>query len=54
MVTSSGQPSHVPSSEAIVEGTVPTEDPAMEAGTDSSELFVSQSVQSLIVVHNDV
>ena len=53
MVTSSEQPSQVPSSEEIVEGTVPTEDPAMEAGIDSSELFVNQSVQSLTVVHNE-
>ena len=57
MVPSSEQPSQVNSSEEAVQGAVPTEEPTdeptMADGTDSSELFVNENVQSLKVVHND-
>ena len=57
MVTSSEQPSQVPSSEEIVESTVPTEEPTAEPvmadGIDSNELFVNENVQPITVIHND-
>ena len=56
MVTSSEQPSTVPSSEESVNSEVaPEEAPVapLVSGTDGNELFVKQNLQTLEIFHND-